>query len=415
MKRFLTLTFALLTALADPVFAGDVLTVGPTGGFATVSSAVSSASNGDTILVGPGVTSISSIVVNQKSLSIVANQVEAIQVTGLIFVGHLLPGQTVLLAGLDLDSSYTPNFPSQPDCAVWLFLNKGSVRMENCRVTAAALVGVKIDQSDDVALVDCEVSAPGPSDGAAIWANGSFVALHGSVAQGPMGETPLQLFDLDGKPGGEALAITTSLVQASGCTFIGGVGGTGGACSLGSTGDGGPGGIGVEVFSGTFRYRDCALVGGAGGQPGASLPASCPDGSVGITGLALLTTSFTLAMPGVHRALNAPVPMRELVPFPITLSGEPGELAGFILSTATAYANVTPQSFPLLVSFNASAQLFLVGALPPSGAITMNAAFPDLGIGVESVRLFMQSIHLPAGGFLTFGAPTALVAVDSSF
>jgi len=406
----------LLAALSVPTLASEVLTVGPAGAYPTIASAVAAAAEGDTLLVGPGVVADPGFAVMGKALSIVADQPETITVNGSVYIANLEAGQTVLLAGLRLDSTFTHASPDA-DAAISIDANIGAVRLQDCHITASGRTGVFIDGSDDVALVDCEVTATGhglgSGFGSGIFTRGSIVALHGCVAQGPPGE-PGSFLGGDGQAGGSGLGITSALVHASACTFTGGVGGEGGNCLLSTTGDGGPGGAGVMLLNGVLRYRDSTFMGGPGGQPGASVPSSCPEGQPGAAGPGL-SGSFAVEFPGLHRVLHAPSPVRELVPFPFTLSGEPGELTAILWSPETAHTSASPQSWPLLVSLSPPAGLLMLGIIPPNGSLAMATTVPDLGAGVDSLRMFAQSIHQPSGGALTFGAPTAIVVLDASF
>lgn len=265
--RSLVALFALLTLTTHATAASQVWTVDAAGGgdFTELSSAVAAAGEGDTLLVRSG--TYGDAIVFAKSLNIVAAPDawaplgEQPVVRGASVRG-LAAGQRVYLAGLA--------FSGGTEEGLALKNNAGQVWVEDCRLVGAdgqgllaapdfhpqGHAGARVEDSDDVAFLRCELRA-GQSSQVSAWPT----SAHGA-----------------GGNGLELVAVPRAVVI--GCTLIGTDGGD--AFSDQAATSGGAGGDGVDLANSYLVIYDCELVGGSGGNSGASfeppLLIECADG-----------------------------------------------------------------------------------------------------------------------------------------
>ncbi len=414
-----------LAAIAAPASA-DVITVGPGGDFPQIHAAILSAVDGDVVLVADGV--YPGFVIDGVAVSVIADTGATVLIEGPAAVVNLGAGQDVLLAGVEWQ---LPAFGAVVPQVLNVALDEGSVRLERCIVRGPSVFsgetagGLRVFGCEDVALVDCIVAAgnPGiPSFTSAgqpgepgLRVTGSRLSLDGCLVEGGLGNAGVLQVMSDGGPGGAALEATSSTVFLSGCTVTGGTGGVGAGCQASfSIGDGGDGGPGVRGLGGVeLRARDSAIAGGDGG-PGGFWNPNCilpQDGQPGVP----LEGVTVQSVPGLHRVLTLPVPLRESEPFTGSVAAAPGEFAALLWSTSPDHVEVPDLPGQLLVSLGPPVHLRLLGFVPAGGTLDVPTSLPELGPGVESLRLFLQPLVQDAGGALHLGQPITLVGLDAAF
>src|SRR5262249_40423605 len=99
LGAILASTFLATSALANVI----VVNAAGGGNFMDIQSGVSSAFDGDTILVKPG--TYAGFTINGKSVTVVADSGPAVNVQGAVFVSNLSASQVVVLSGLTCTSS----------------------------------------------------------------------------------------------------------------------------------------------------------------------------------------------------------------------------------------------------------------------------------------------------------------------
>jgi len=415
----------LCLAVFVPRPAADVHTVGPGADFEQIHEALAAAVDGDTLLVASG--TYEGFIVDGLSVSIVADSGETALIDGPVVIRNLGVGQSVLLAGLVWDGVY----PSVSTISQLLDVdgNQGAVRVERCTVQGpisvfgtARMTGVRISDSDDVALVDCFVEAGTPNTisvpeagDPAVEVATSTVTLDGCTLVGGLGGEGSPAFLPNGAVGGAALDVTDAVVVLSGCDLTGGVGGRGAACVQEQNGNGGDGGVGLRASgASTLSSRATTVAGGAGGQGGSSGFGCFNPGIDGQVGANVVGTSV-VPVPGPHRTWASAVPVRELEPFVASVTATPGDWAALLWSAVPENAPVVGVPGQLLVSLGPPTNLRLLGVVPGGGVLALPAALPELGPGVESARVFTQLLVQAPGGELHLGAPLTLVALDAAF
>jgi hypothetical protein len=172
--------------------------------------------------------------------------------------------------------------------------------------------------------------------------------------------------------------------------------------------------MGTSSFTGeasTVTLVGSTLVGGAGGSPGLSPGGECVPGADGDPTSVLAGSLTELAVPA--RTLDVPPLLREGELATIAASGEPFELLA-------VYAALDVGSFPLPSVYGSlflAPPGYLLGAalLDASGTLALQATVPDLGVGAEALRLWMQVVSLPTSGGFVLGEPALLVVLDAAF
>lgn len=416
----------LVCGLASPA-AADVLTVGLSGDYPDIQSAILVAQDGDTLLIDGG-TYGPVILGGNLSISLVAEVDATVLIDGGVIIQGLSASRTVTLAGLTTEGDADTLRP-----ALWIQDNEGSVRIESVTLQGGNTIffgiqstpGGRVENSDDVAFVDCiltggsdELDFINPGDGVpGLLVDDSTVSLWGGVVTGGVAGNSI-LIGEPGFVGGPGLrAGNGSFIHTSGTQFVGGRGGVGGSCESGvpsgPSADGGPG-VSVQGFGSHFRNQDITAAGGAGGAPSPDSLFCQGTGIGGATGAPLdVATANVTNLGGSAHAMQATSPLREFATFHLNLVGEPGELVAILASagTDTLFEAGARGQFLLAAPF----QVRLVGTLPGSGELDLLTAFPDLGPGVENVVLYTQPLFLAPGGELSLGAPFTAVVLDSAF
>jgi predicted outer membrane repeat protein len=272
-----------LAPLAPPALARDVLNVAqPTAPFAELQAAVDAASDGDVLLLQPGV--YGSAVVRAKGLTLLALEPGTVEVAGVV-IESLAAGQDVQLVGLLVRGPSASSGSAEARAAVRVMDATGVVSIEEC-----TLVGRHATQNASI------------HGGPALLVEDSLaVGVTASTLTGGAGHgSPHGWSSPDGGNGGAGLEVVRSRVAVAGSVLTGGAGGNdadlggrGGAglralgpqaqaFLTGTSARGGPGGDAVDIFP------TCPGNGG----PGLELP-------VGASAV-LRRVSMTGGAPGVN-------------------------------------------------------------------------------------------------------------------
>ena len=350
---------SILGLLAAPVVAqGTVWVVdddgvGPGVDFADIQAAVSAASDGDMILVAEG--TYRSFSIDGKSLVVTADQgadvlVQEPNIFGIpdstqIIIQNLGAGQSVVIRGLTI----TPD-PSTGTFDGTLFIsnNTGDVLIEDCTSTGNAILfgtiviggteGIEIVDSDSVALarstflgvgVTASFINPTGLGGSSFNSNVSAYDCEFRGGPSPGSASSLLTCSTGSTDAGDGFQLNTGSLFASGCMFIGGLGGDGddAAAPVLGGGNGGPGGDGLVVLGSPSRLttQDCTFVGSPGGAGGVAgngtVCAAGPDGidldaPLGFVDLAGSAVGFSLTSP-----------LREGEAGALSFDGSPGDVA----------------------------------------------------------------------------------------
>ena len=416
-------------AFAPAALAGNVLTVGGTGGdFSDIQSAVTAAADGDVILVRSG--TYPGFAIGDRSLSVVADSAATVVLTSQVAIQGVSSGKKIVLAGLSVQSLAAGN-----DAFLYLNGNAGSVRVQSCDFGRSDMrhgYAVYDQVSSDVAFVDCTLQGADGyyADGSgfhyggghgwtALWVVGGQVALYDCDVDGGLGEDGEDQLGISGGAGGFGCFLQEgAFLFSSGTTFRGAHGGDGSsafACTDDPAGDGGDGGDGIGSLGGVHvALLDCTTVAGAAGAGGTD---TCgPGGSPGLAGSAIdLGASSTLdQLPGSARRLVMPTPVRESTPIALTLTGVPGEVVYLTMWTDTRFLYSPAMSGTLLEKAPLIRRVRL-GVIPATGTLIKNVALPDLGPGVQGKTYFFQAYFLGPANAVTLGSPAFVVELDSAF
>ena len=374
---------ALLCLGSSPVFGqGQLWIVDKAGGpgfdFTEIQPAVDAAANGDTVLVRSG--SYPGFTIDGKSL-VVTRDGASPSATGFTVIG-LAAGQEVTVRGMNV-TTCTLELNDGP---VWLesvtvlsepfFFSSPSVRVQACSAVIAARCSFT---SGGFFFAD-----PGLN------ALSSNLYLFETTAQGT--SFPWATGTLGG-PGGDGVKLTDSFLFASGCTFKGGKGATGGACSPGGTG-----GSGLVCIGGPVpQLLETALVGGTGGC-GVDCGGCGPTGQPAVGGYDLVAgfaRDYTLASPATGGQTTT-----------LSYSGKAGDVVFSLigLSQSALYLPALAGSLvlpipPLLISH---------GAADGAGQLQVSVQLPPLPPGIEAFTVYAQSAAISAVGAAVLGAPSQL-------
>jgi hypothetical protein len=361
------------------------------GGFPDVEAALQVASEGDTLLLGPG--SHPGFVIDGLGVTILGGVPGAVTVDGQVEVRNLGAQQTVLMADLTLNGAPYGK-------ALELQDNAGHLRFQNCSIVgadgpdacfgsqlASGAPGAVITSSARVSFASCTIRGgsgrdnfgfnPGceGGDGAGgVVTSGSAVAFYDCSIYGGDGGRG----EAEGGDAGIACDVLDYGIFGSGTLFRGGGGGL--SWITGSIGGNGGGGLAVGAYA-QAQLLDNTYLGGQGGSghccPGV---AGCPESGAGIfkyhTGPARV-----LAAPGVL--------LSEGQRAPVQLTGLPGDRLFLAQSNAPAWQVPSPKAGIWLVP---QPQYF---AWPPKLVLPGggSAAFPLRAPGVKTQRPYKTTYY----------------------
>jgi hypothetical protein len=408
------LVFGLLLGVAraqSPVLVVDVTHPPPSPGvdYAQISQAVAAAADGTIILVHSGL--YLPFDVTSKALSIVAQG--EVQVDGAISVHALAADQSVVLRGLQAHSVSTAPGLLLDGCA-------GPVWVEACTLVGgtggSGPDGLLAKTCLAVTLVRCTLTGgegiPGgqfasPSGAPALHVLGSLVSAWDLTATGGSGWYG---YDNGGYGGDGARSDEGSKLRVIGGEYTGGAGLGGDShydffCGCEVCYLGGQAGTGiVAIGNSLIEVSDAILRGG----PGLYNPESFCLGSDGYSLNYYGGGLVKQYMSPLHTLrLSATAP--EGGTLDAAIIGQPGEAALVLAAPAQDYL---PLPYGTL---SVAPQLaFVIGALPPSGEQLLSIHVPELGPGIEALKLVAQPLFQVSGVKL-LGSPSATVLLDSQF
>ena len=380
----------LVLALAGVADAGVTVV---TGSGSALALAVEAAADGDTLLVRAG--SYDSFDLNGKSLAIVAYPGESVSLLASTPVAarvrNLLPGQTCILDGLRARALEVR------DC-------QGAVRLARLDVFSG---GGQVVNSTNVSITAsqfrCDLFFAAPIPGVAgLAVTNSNVALYGTHCQGGNGGIAPDVWGrLFSGPGAAGLSVSGGAVLVSGGTLRGGNGGPGTSAPGFPCGTGGVGGPGLGS-TGDVRVLDAASIGGTGGiQCGIPL-ADGPAFAGSVT-----------TIPGLHRSMFAPGPVREGTSMSLSFGGQPDDRIVFVGSAGTRW--ILDTVLRGVVLYGTGARRQALGTVGPAGTTSASWTAPMLPAGVDARWLHVQSVFVDTNGVPTLSSPSTIVYFGASF
>ena len=384
-------------ACAPALAAQSVLVVdknqGPGWEFATIQSAVNAAQDGDIVLVRSETYYDESLTIVAKGLTITSDFGGYVRLTEGVTVEGLLPGQTVVLRGLNIEpDTWWLNDDKYGlralDCA-------GSIRVEGCTLIASHLSGklggrgfdgLFADGCTSLVVVNCTMRGGLPaissSDGLGghgLHATDSRISAFGSTFKGIAGFSTGGAHDFDG----DGVHLESGWFYAASCTFEGG--GSSVTCH---------GGYGIEAES-----ADLVLV-----SPAYASNACRPP--ISLTGCTLLE----LLAPQQFLLMTSPV--REGQTLLLQAAGEPNQPVLLLVSLGLEDAFAAWLQAPLLVSLS-PALITPVGSTSSIGWLVQSFTVGALPPGIEGATVFCQAAF-GAGASVRLSNPMSIVLLDAS-
>lgn len=381
--------------------------------FTEIADAVAAASGGEIIYVHSG--DYLPFTVDGKSLTILADN-SLVNVQGTITIRGLASNQSVVLRGLSSQGQSDEPGLRIDGCAgpVWVedvsaIGGSGGITSDGAFITnclAVTLTHCLLVGGGNVPPAD-PFTSPGGAHGLRLrtsivttWETG---AIGGDGSYGN---------DIGGSGGAGVYVMSQGQLYASGDGFHGGASKGGELdfdfvcgcfhCFLG--GFGGPGVLASAEDPCLVVLRDVNLSGGEGQE-------NPETGCNGTQGTAIQDFGqHVTTLGGLSRGLTLAEPVaRESEPISMLIDGEPGDAVIVLGSLASPIYSVLP-----LGTLDVAPQIVAVlGALPPSGDLALPlGVVPELGPGVEGLRLLAQPMFFPAGGGKQLGGPSAMVLVD---
>lgn len=427
MLRRIANVAAPLVALAASASGGVfVVDVGGLGTRTDLPAAVAAAADGDLLLVKAG--AYSGFTIDNKALDIVAEAGVTPEVLGPIAIRNLAATRAVSVTGLRVRQLVQPASPTaEPALAVTA--STGAVRLQ----------GLDLQGFDGILC--------GAVGGHSLSVFNSFdVVATRCTLQGGNG-APLQTYY---SHGGHGVVTQNARIALYQCTVVAGHGGDGSpACGpFIGYGYAGYGGEGVRSYGAEVFAAGCSIQGGDGGSGLGPLPAGC--GGTAITALTssspsrvrlldctlaqgapgggsawLCTTptpvtfvtprSWIVTLAGSARKTSAPRVLRENQILRVDFEGQPGDVVELRFATQARYTYSDAWRGVLALRHASPWPALHAGVLDGNGRLSIAWPSNDLGIGVDSTRLFLQASFLDASGITTLGPPTSVCLLDSAY
>jgi len=430
---------ASLTILAatSPAFAGQVIVVGPLPTqVANIQAAVDAAVDGDVILVKSG--TYSTFSVPNKTVTIVADVGQVVNVLGAARVRNLSIERKVVIAGLNVIGQLTGtavegNGFYATNCA-------GAIRVQNCTLTgfdgtgapcpSVPRSGAEIVNCADVSFVRCTLTGsglvnlntpnpglpPGSREGNGLVATGSSVSVHETTARGGYGGTMCNGYS-DGTDGGDGARIQSSFVFIANGTLRGAdgmtwtVGGPFGAFA-------GWGGNGFSILDAASNVHliQCSLIPGQGGTNyNCGLCGSCCSGQAGSTYTSAASNPDFI--PSTAPTLAAANIGRESLALALTIHGTAGDRASIAIARDAQFVFDPAQQGVILAGPAApeATRYWIVGTIPANGLLAASLQLPAIPLADPGRTLWLQLTTTSPIGTSHVGSPLTVAVVDSAY
>lgn len=407
------------TLLSSALLHAGVTVVAPSGGdYNDIGLAIAAVPDGEIVLVRAG--TYVGFTIQNKSVHVIADAGQLVQVHGTIVVSGLAAGKSLTIQGLSVTQ-----FATVPVSTIQLDSCAGSVRVLATHVfpptpgltSVAGPPSVLVNACLDVAFDGDEFRGMNgnsfligitqtPSLGMSV--NASVVSVHDCIivgGRGIPGLTGVPTGNTNGRPGANGLSVANSVLFESGGSIRGGAGGPGvdgDNCSSPYTHPtfGGSGGAGIELDNpSVVRAFAGDISGGPGGvsgsAPGCTLPPGA-DGAASIGGSPIL-----LAGSARHLAVVAPAHVSGQ--FQLHFEGQPGDdvFLALALGRTHTFESVLNGDLLVLPPF----RRLRVGSTDANGVLDITLPVGQLPLGVEGTLHNAQGIFRDAGGTLwTSGA-----------
>lgn len=412
-------------ALAAP---GEVWTVAPSGAdFTQIQPAVDAAAEGDLILVKPG--SYAPFTIVDRSLTVVAESPDTVQVLGTVQISGLSSGRRVALIDLSAVGS--------PGRALRLADNLGSVRVQGGTWTGAAIAAsqpisdaLHVTACADVALVRCAIQGGAGlagfwhTGGSGVFARESSVSVHHATLRGGKGSSNTSTTGADGGHGGSGMRLEGGFLYLCSATLEGGSGGHGGPSDLffdgGDGGSGGPGlalngaplqGLSVPAHAELLSLEASGGVGGAGGVDtgfGAAGQPGAPGQPISVLG-----NADTHALAGPPRRLITDGLWRPGTAETLTFLGQPGDRVYLVSSPTTDFTWKPAQQGVLLLG--GLPALKYLGELDATGELTRTVLPAGPPASIDGQVRHLQAWMAAPGGASVLTAPTTTALIQPWF
>ncbi|TAJ04858.1 MAG: hypothetical protein EPO68_16850 [Planctomycetota bacterium] len=401
-------------------------TLGPGVDFNAILFAVNTAASGDLVLVKSG--TYGPFELDGKGMYVVEDAGADVRIAGapLLAVRNTSASQPTWLHGLSNEGSSAP-VPrlEATDCAGSVLLSE--VTWLKAREDFFGPPAFRAKACDDVVLDSC-----------------ALIGLSGSVSC--YGGSNCACVTVDGANG---IELQSSKAAAFECSLAGGAGVEQSWCCGSCSWQADLGGIGA-VLDQSHLWLQGVAQGGNGGAGGVSPPApicygAAKCGSPGVRfadATSVLTQSggsvsagaagqtlsqyctpptcnvadvdgpgTTIVQPRAPKLALPPV-AREGATVNATLSATPG-IAALLVGTSIDALELAGLSGWLLVS--GTTALVPLGAVPPSGSLTLPIVVSELGAGIDFRVLYLQAGHCTAGGSCALGVVRPIALLDAQF
>jgi len=400
-------TSILLNLLLVPSFADVVVVdVSGAGDFIDLTSAVTAANPGDVLLMKSGTyPTADPLVLPNMSLAIVADTGADVTVGELASTG-LSAGSRLVLSGLNVVADDDGQFD-----ALRLTNGAGSIRVQNCALSASGGLGLRAWFCDDLILSRSTMTGGTPAwpdpdgygnDGSeGLGLRGGRTAAYDCGFTGGDGEDAygggLFCLAIGGRGGFGVLERDGARFYAMGCEFEGGDGGLG-FCG----GSDGPGGTGLLLSSISSAPSE-AYVANAVFLPGAS-----PGGA-----LAPPYVGPLIFLNETRRELQAPAVVREGQAFSRTVVGRPGDRVYLPQSLTTTWRWLPPLG---VLSLSGTITVGpMLGVIGGGSHLVIPGQAPQLSSGEEVRWTHEQVFVFKATNNRLLGATQVQFVLDSSF